>query len=52
MTRSQQAILIINHLSKGILAPIMNLILLGKEATLQTLPLFLGVYSTVASQWG
>lgn len=48
MTKSQQAILIINHFSKGILAPIMNLILLGKGATLQTLPLFLGVYSTVA----
>jgi len=45
MTRTQQSIMAMNSLSMGIMLPVLNLILLGKGATLQTLPLVLAIYS-------
>lgn len=45
MTRTQQSILAMNSLSMGIMLPVLNLVLLSKGATLQTLPLILSIYS-------
>lgn len=45
MIKTGQIILALNYFSLGIMAPVLNLILLDKGATLQTLPLLLAVYS-------
>ncbi|MBA4687124.1 MAG: MFS transporter [Candidatus Galacturonibacter soehngenii] len=45
MIKIGQIILALNYFSLGIMAPVLNLILLDKGATLQTLPLLLAVYS-------
>ena len=45
MTKLQQIIIAINSFSLGILIPIFNLILLERGASLQTLPLLLGIYA-------
>lgn len=45
MIKTGQIILALNYFSLGIMAPVLNLILLDRGATLQTLPLLLAVYS-------
>lgn len=45
MSKLHQAIIIINFFSMGLLAPILNLILLDKGANVQTLPLLLAIYA-------
>lgn len=45
MTKTQQGILALNSLSMGIILPVLNLVLLSKGATLQTLPLIMALYS-------
>lgn len=45
MTKLQQTIIFINFFSLGLIIPVLNLLLLGKGASLQTLPLLLAVYS-------
>jgi MFS family permease len=45
MTRLQQTIIAINSFSSGILMPVLNLVLLEKGSSLQTLPLLLAIYS-------
>ncbi|MDF2595856.1 MAG: hypothetical protein K0R69_2197 [Clostridia bacterium] len=45
MTKLQQVIIGINQLSLGLLLPVLNLILLEKGASLQTLPLLFVVYA-------
>ncbi len=48
MNKMLQAIFTLNHLSTGIMLPVLTLILLGKGANLQTLPLLLAVFSLTA----
>ncbi len=45
MTKVQQLIIFINNFSLGIIAPVLNLILLERGADLKTLPLIMALYS-------
>lgn len=45
VTKWQQAILLIKHFATGLLIPVLNVLLLQKGATLQTLPLLLAIFS-------
>jgi len=45
MNKLQQSIMAINSFSTGILLPVLNLVLLEKGSSLQTLPLLLAIYS-------
>jgi len=45
MNKLQQCIMAINSFSMGILLPVLNLVLLEKGSSLQTLPLLLAIYS-------
>lgn len=45
MNKLQQVIIAVNNFSLGILLPVFNLVLMEKGATLQTLPLLVGIYS-------
>lgn len=45
MSKLQQVIIIVNNFSLGILLPVLNLVLMERGATLQTLPLLVGIYS-------
>ncbi len=47
MSKLNQAILFINHLSLGLVIPVLNLILLDHGATLQTLPLLYMIMAAV-----
>ncbi|HWR61562.1 MAG TPA: MFS transporter [Clostridia bacterium] len=48
MNRANQAIIAVNSFSVGIMLPVMNLALLERGASLQTLPLLLAAYSATA----
>lgn len=45
MTKVQQLIIFMNFFALGVIIPVLNLLLLGKGASLQTLPLVLSVYA-------
>lgn len=45
MTKLQQAIIFINYFSLGIIIPVLNLILLERGASLQTLPILMALYA-------
>jgi MFS family permease len=45
LTKPQQAMMFIKHFATGLLIPVLNILLLQKGATLQTLPLLLATYS-------